>query len=585
MMRWWNLVCGALCALSLTLVTAGCGGSDDAGAPGASSAMGGDASNGGFNAGPGGGTDGSDPGFGPGGSGTGGGDTQHWGTNPGPGPGKPDAETVSQGDLPDESCGQGTIYGLICSQNEQMFVNGADVFVETEDCAGNPIKRSTVSDDGGYYTLYQIPSGYQTVKVEKADWSKEYTVLVKDGMLSDVTGVGHKECFQVVQPCDTGTIWGSVCHEDGTAFVGAQIAADGEGCDGPEHLETTSDGDGKYLFSGLKDGNWTIKVAAAGQLKTYSVDVKGGQTTNLEDLGLDLCVQDDECVPGTDNLPVESKLVTGIADIVWFIDTSGSMKQEAKYVQDNINSFVSIISAAKVDYHVILIAKGFDICVPPPLGGPGCTDGPSFRHIKEKVGSHDGLEKLISTYPSYKDFLRAGATTNFIAVTDDNADKSASWFKSKAASQVGPGFSNPYTFHSIVAYGDIPFVGCIGGAFGGVEYISLTDETGGTKFPICETNWSSVWGKMADTVVDTVTSTCAYALPNPAAVEAAKSVNVTYYKGANGTPINKVSSGAACGAGGGWYLEEIGGQTSLALCPASCDMLQNGVLQVDYDCK
>ncbi len=217
----------------------------------------------------------------------------HWGEPPRAG-NPPDATngTVSQDDPIDGDCGYGIIYGLICSKTEQMFVNNAHVWLEAPDCDGVTVKRETMSDGDGFYTLEDVPSGLQTIHIEKDGWTKEYPVQVVSGKLSDVTGVAHKECFQVVQ-----------CEED---------------------------------------------------------------------------VQD---------MSVESSFLTGLADIVIFIDTSGSMRQEAKWVQENVNAFAQYIGNQLVDYHVVLVAKGYNICVPPPLGGPNCTDGPKFRHIQEKVSS------------------------------------------------------------------------------------------------------------------------------------------------------------------------------------------------------
>ena len=419
----------------------------------------------------------------------GGGSTDQNGGNANTGTEPPDGDVVSQFDDPDTGCGFGTIYGLICSKNEQMFVNGATVWVEAEDCNGNPVKPTVTSDSKGFYILKDVPNGLQTVHIEKDGWTKEYKVQVSNGKISDVTGVGHKECFQVVQ-----------------------------------------------------------------------------------------------CVETEQIMPVESKAVSGLADIVVFIDTSGSMKQEAKWVQENVNSFAQYIGGQQVDYRVVLIGKGFDLCVPPPLGGPNCTDGPQFRHIKEKVNSKDGLSKVIETYPLYKDFLRKGATTNFLAVTDDNSKKSASWFTAEANKLKDPGFSKPFVFHSIVAYGDVPFVGCIGGAFGGVEYLKLTDQTGGAKFPVCEKDWSSIFGKMAETVVNSVISACGYKLPNAKAVAAGNTYELTYKNGNGNMVLPKVGDPSQCGSGG-WYFDNEEKPEKLMLCQASCNMLADGDLHLDVMCQ
>lgn len=386
---------------------------------------------------------------------------------------------------PDSLCGYGTIYGLICSIDTQTFVDGATVWVDATDCEGNPLHVETTSDADGYYTLEGVPSGLQTLHIKRDDFEKSHTVQVKNDKITDVTGVGHKECFQYVDP--------------------------------------------------------------------------------------------DACLPGKQNINVEAKTIGGVADIIWFIDTSGSMDEEAEYLQQNINAFATFIGNQAVDFRVVLIAEGFGICVPEPLGGPGCTDGPAFRHIHEPVDSHNGLEQVIDTYDLYKDFLREGATTNFIAVTDDNSDKSANWFNGEVKKKVDPGFSDPFVFHSIVGMGTAPLVGCFGAAMKGSVYLSLSTQTGGATFPICNKDWSSTFGALAESVVETVQTTCGYAVPNPAAL-----ANVTSFKLKHdgGGAYTQVAGPEAC-IQGGWYLV---GDEQLFLCPATCDFIKSGVLELSYAC-
>jgi len=401
-----------------------------------------------------------------------------------------DGNTVSQWDDPDEVCGYGTVYGIVCSKSLQMFVNDATVTVDTVDCDGTPLHIEVHSDAEGYYTLEGVPSGMQTIRVDKELFHTEYAILIKDGKLSDVTGVGHKECFQ--------------------AF----------GC-----TETVT------------------------------------------------------------SIPVESKVVAGMADVVWFIDTSGSMKQEAAWLQQNVNAFAQHIANQNVSYRVILIAKGFDICVPPPLGGPNCTDGPNFRHIKDKVGSTNGLQKLVDLYPLYQDFLRKGAMTNFVAVTDDDSKKTATWFDQSIKAFGNPGISDPYLFHSIVAYGDIPFVGCWGGADIGTQYLLLTSQTAGAHFPICETDWGTIFGQLAETVVNTVQPVCMYALPMPDKIPALDKIQVTYANNGVTMSVPMVSGPEACiGTTQGWYVDNVDNPTSILFCTATCSEFQTGLLTFEYSC-
>ena len=216
-------------------------------------------------------------------------------------PDKPQGDTVSQDDELDSACGYGTVYGLICSKAEQKFVNAADVWVDTVDCKEAPYKIEAVSDGQGFYTLEAIPSGIQTIHVKKGDFEYTYNVMVKDGMLTDVTGVGYKECFKAVNECSVGAMWGYVCNEDGTPFgAGADVAIDGVGCkDDAEHHESKTDADGNFFFGNLRSGEWKVTVAADGLWLTYPVTIKDGETVDLKDIGVQLCVENQECGQGS----------------------------------------------------------------------------------------------------------------------------------------------------------------------------------------------------------------------------------------------------------------------------------------------
>jgi len=396
-------------------------------------------------------------------------------------------------DVPVAECGYGSVFGLVCDPVAQVFVGGAAVRVDAVDCNGDAVRRITIADEDGFFTLVGVPAGRQTVVVKKDAFEAELTALVVADALTDLT------------------------------------AAAREACD---------------------------------------------QTTGGNEL----------CVKGQDEIAVETPLTAAQADIIWFIDTSGSMREETNWLQQNINGFAAYIGAQQIDYHVVLIADGYDLCVPEPLGGPGCTDGPRFRHVHEEVDSHDGLEQVVQTYPQYSDFLRAGATTNFVAVSDDNSDWSAAKFRNEASALSNPGFSDPFVFHSIVAMGPIPVIGCITGAFGGLVYLQLSGETGGATFPICETNWASMFGQVAETVVETVQSPCTYALPDPARAANADLMSLAFREGDRYAIIPKIGDADGCGEQGGWYIDAAAAPPALVLCPATCRTLAGGVLQLAYDC-
>ena len=78
----------------------------------------------------------------------------------------------------------------------------------------------------------------------------------------------------------------------------------------------------------------------------------------------------------------EAKTSLQPADIIWAVDTSGSMIDEAAAVQNSINAFSQQIVASGIDVHVVMTRRLSDlrfglsaspaICVAPPLGTGQC---------------------------------------------------------------------------------------------------------------------------------------------------------------------------------------------------------------------
>jgi hypothetical protein len=46
---------------------------------------------------------------------------------------------------------------------------------------------------------------------------------------------------------------------------------------------------------------------------------------------------------------------------------------------------------------------------------------PNYVYVPEEVGSNDGLNVIIQTYPQWRQHLRPNATKSFVIVTDDDA--------------------------------------------------------------------------------------------------------------------------------------------------------------------
>ena len=216
----------------------------------------------------------------------------------------------------------------------------------------------------------------------------------------------------------------------------------------------------------------------------------GDAVDDIDDLGPTIADQ----APRGDSTDEACALTTAAAenitlpvDIIIFIDTSTSMDQETDRVEENTDDLANFISRSGIDYRVILIGEDSEVCMPSPPSGGGCPDidSTTYLHVRDKVDSREGFTKVVEHYPDYQDFLRAGAKVHIIGVTDDTDDESWSWFRGRMESLTDPGFPDGFVFHSIVAQGSIPIIGCCGltgcGAMVGYPYLQATAATGGVS--------------------------------------------------------------------------------------------------------
>ncbi len=181
-------------------------------------------------------------------------------------------------------------------------------------------------------------------------------------------------------------------------------------------------------------------------------------------------------------------------DIVFVVDQSTSMELLIPKVRDYLNDFAAFIAAEDVDYHVILVATRYDgenkICIEPPLAGANCTDTDVFRQIDEQVGSHDALEKIMDNFAEIEDFMRAGSTRHFVAISDDYSEVSAASFSFFLNSLPDDAYAD-YAFHSIVGLNTMT---CSTGK--GTDYITLSGWTGGLVVDICGDDWTDSFTKL-----------------------------------------------------------------------------------------
>ena len=265
----------------------------------------------------------------------------------------------------------------------------------------------------------------------------------------------------------------------------------------------------------------------------------------------------------------EATPVFAPVDIVWVVDSSGSMRDEATRVRDNMNSFSGDISASGIDHHVVVMSDPEYVSVPPPLG----SDPSRYQFVPQDIDSNEPLERLLSEHWRYAGFLRPEAITHFVVVTDDDSSLGAGSFISQMESRLG----HRFTFHAIASPGN-ELLPCIAGFTGiaaapGTQYWQLADLTGGLKISVCTPDWSMVFGPLRDAIAASSALPCSYEVPEPppGMVVDPMRVNVEHTPSGSVAPetLPFVSDPSRCGASGGWYYEGSATERIL-LCPSSC---------------
>lgn len=223
----------------------------------------------------------------------------------------------------------------------------------------------------------------------------------------------------------------------GTAsFVACSGGDDGSGGGG-------DDGFGGLAGAGASLGNSGGAAAASASGGGGGSSASGGSGTFIDGGGGSGGL-DEESACGSQK--AEATLVKKPVDIVFIIDNSGSMTQEIKAVQDNVNkNFADIIGKSGVDYRAILISEhgplnDESVCIGSPLNQGNCKDPklntapkdnpPIFYHYdNDDVESRDSWCKLLDWYDEpdrynmyqkgWGELLRADSFKVFVEITDD----------------------------------------------------------------------------------------------------------------------------------------------------------------------
>jgi hypothetical protein len=215
----------------------------------------------------------------------------------------------------------------------------------------------------------------------------------------------------------------------------------------------------------------------------------------------------------------ESRATARAVDIVFALDSSGSMSDEKMSLEANMSQFIATFAAAvtDVDYQIYMIGENFRF--------PEESD--KVIKVDREIDSHDVLKELLRFFDGKlrnPKPLRADAFKEIVVITDDDAWGVLSHdFKS-------------YVERTAALRGKTSFNGFVGLSKGqksdtcdidhaGAEYMKLAadPQLGGLMQDLCEQDWSRLLRQLADKIIKP-TGRAEFELDQPA--DASKAVVV-----------------------------------------------------------
>lgn len=320
------------------------------------------------------------------------------------------------------------------------------------------------------------------------------------------------------------------------------------------------------------------------------MDDDGDGTTDCADTD---CVLQPVCLPDAGFVECEGlfeEADEGIAplDVVWVIDSSGSMDQEAMIVARGMNAFAAAIGTAGIpDYHVVVISQRGWVTVPDPLG----SDPSHFLAIDEFVDSDQPLSDALARYPDYAAFLRPDASLHFVFVTDDDSTLTSTMFLEGMHDLV----DRDFVVHAIASpdAGGMTSTGACDGEHGladaiGTQYLAASSATGGLFENICTSDWDPLFARLLAVIGVAEPLPCTFVIPEPPMGETfdRERVNVRHAPGDGSEPITYPRSDD-CASGSGWHYDDPVMPTEVILCPMSCSTVAadtTGRIDVQFGC-
>lgn len=210
----------------------------------------------------------------------------------------------------------------------------------------------------------------------------------------------------------------------------------------------------------------------------------------------------DGSIPGadyTEQFKVAFSSEAAPLDMIWVIDNSGSMTEEAALVRANFQAFLTELNKS-TNFRLLLLSlmNYLDLGFGNGVSIPSGFDPNTHYQIDKTVGSRNGPQLLLENLSGAPaGFLRSNSKKIIVFVTDDDSDMSASQLVSSLTTQQG---------WSAADISVTSFIGlsaalspCM--AREGQVYKDLAFQTGGQTYNICTPDWSSYFSSLTNSSV------------------------------------------------------------------------------------
>lgn len=182
-------------------------------------------------------------------------------------------------------------------------------------------------------------------------------------------------------------------------------------------------------------------------------------------------------------------------DLIWVIDNSGSMREEAAHVRENLQSFLeSTSNEADLNFKLISSKGNYQTRTQIPSD---LLAYDNYSQINRWVNSHDSLGIVINELMgnNFTNFFRENTLKYFVFVTDDDSNIYGENFLESIKLQFP---NSPIKVSGFLGQGSDKSP-CQ--ARTGLEYAYLASETGGFNFNICESDWSESFSKLSENII------------------------------------------------------------------------------------